>query len=250
MFVGGAAAWDAYKEGPNPDQALNKIVRDNEPFIRKTVEAMFARGLLSPLASCMDLSVDDLMQAGRIAYTKALSKFDPTKGALPPYAKKWVVNEVARTAANSSTIHKPANVGIKASILRKAEAIQSQYGREATPAEMGVTDAQYLQWKREATVVPLELSDPHSAEHGVGPIDFLSIDAPSPEDMTTFRELADLVMQLPEPCRGVVKCLFWEDKTLDQTAAELRISVERVKGLKTIALGHLLAFMDQDPGPL
>src|SRR5580658_7896602 len=115
LFVGGAAAWDAFKEGPYPDAALNRIVTDNEPFIRKIVEAMFARGLLSPLSSSIELSVDDLMQAGRIAYCKALSKFDPTKGALPPYAKKWVVNEVARTAANSSTIHKPANVGIKGS---------------------------------------------------------------------------------------------------------------------------------------
>jgi RNA polymerase sigma factor (sigma-70 family) len=256
LFVGGAAAWDAFKEGPTEtsrEQALNRIVTDNEPFIRKIVESMFARGLLSPLSSSIELSVDDLMQAGRIAYCKALSKFDPTKGALPPYAKKWVVNEVARTAANSSTIHKPANVGIKGSILRKAEAIETQYGRPATPEEMGVTSFQYDQWKREATVTPLELEfggGPSDANHSKGPLDWVAIDAPGPEDLTTFRELDALVHELPEPCRSVVYCLYWDDMTLDYTAKHLGISTERVKGFRTVALGHLRAFMDQDPGPL
>lgn len=256
MFQGGAKAWDQYKEAPTDkarDEALNKIVTDNEPFIRKAVEAMFARGLLSPLASTLELSVDDLMQAGRIAYTRALAKFDPSKGALPPYAKKWVINEVARTAASSSTIHKPANVGVKAKTLRKAEAIESQYGRQATPEEMGLTEAQYLRWKKEAIVVPLEAhAEPLDGARagGNGPIDYLAVDSPSPEDLTTFRELGALVEQLPEPCQGVVKALYWDDMTLDGAAAHLRISVERVKGLRTIALGHLRAFMDQDPGSL
>ena len=252
LFVGGAAAWDAYKEGPDPGGALNKIVRDNEPFVRKIVESMFARGLLSPMSASIELSVDDLMQAGRIAYCRALSKFDPTKGALPPYAKKWVVNEVARTAANSSTIHKPANVGIKASILRKAESIETQYGRPATPEEMGVTSFQYDQWKREATVVPLDISlgGGPSEGHSKGPLDWVAIDAPGPEDLATYRELDALVDGLPEPCRSVIECLYWEELSLDQTASTLNLSVERVKGMRTIALGHLRAFMDQDPGPL
>lgn len=248
LFNGGAAAWDAYKEGPDPDGALNAIVTANEPFIRKIVEAMFARGLLSPLSSSIELSVDDLMQAGRIAYCKALSKFDPTKGALPPYAKKWIVNEVARTAANSSTIHKPANVGIKASILRKAEAIETQYGRPATPEEMGVTQFQYDQWKREATVVPLELQFGGGPSDcgGKGPLDWVAIDAPGPEDLATYRELDTLVDGLPEPCRSVIECLYWEDMTLEQCAAHLGISTERVKGMRTVALGHLKAFFEQD----
>lgn len=235
LFVGGPASFEAFKNAKTPEaarDALDKIVRDNEPFIAATVRDLKARGLASPQSSVVDLADDDLMQAGRIGYAEAIKRFNPEEGALPPYAKRWIGSKVARAAAGDSTIHKPEQIRLPASALRAAEMIEAIAGREATAEEMGVTQERLDAWRAQPTVCAIDQ---------VSPVSRIASDDPGPEDLLVLKELASVVDSLPPRQREVIRMIFWEELTPDQVAAELTIPVEVVMDLRDEALAELHA---------
>jgi RNA polymerase sigma factor (sigma-70 family) len=238
LFNGGPAAWEAFSLETDPDKkrnALDRIVRDNEPFIASCVRDLKAKGLSSPQSSVADISDDDLLQAGRRGYVKALERFDPEKGALPKYAKDWIRNEVQRTAGKNETIHKPEQIRIPAKALRKAEAVEAKTGRAATAEEMGLKEDALRSWQLQPTVTSLDEVGPSRplAER-------MAVDEPNPETLALLSELGDLVNDVLTPKeRALVRLMFWEGQSLEEAADELRMTVEDAHDIKASALSSL-----------
>lgn len=240
LFVGGPAAFEAFKKARTAEaatKALDRIVRDNEPFIAAVVRDLKAHGLGSPMNSVVELSDDDLLQAARIGYAEAIRKFDPERGALPGYAKKWILSKVTRAANGDATIHKPEQSMIPAAALRAAEMVETLTGRHATAEEMGITEERLAAWQ----ALPRVVGRFREGASGMDLFDSAISEDPGPEDLVVCKELAALVDTLPPKPREVLRLLYWEGMILAEVAEELGIPEEVVLDLRDEGLDALHA---------
>jgi RNA polymerase primary sigma factor len=199
------------------------------------------------------LPMEDQVQEGMLGLIRAVEKFDWRRGfKFSTYGTLWIRQAIQRGLQNHGrTIRLPVHVAQRQVKVRKTESeLNTRLGREPTDEEIAHAAELPLDEVIEIRELGRGLAslDQTVSEDGDTALgDLLASDRPEPieevAEADRDRRVNELVGQLPEPERNVIRLRFGlagdEPRTLRQTGSELGISAERARELEERGLRRL-----------
>jgi len=268
-LVGPVGSFDAYVErvrripvlSREEEQQLAQRFRDNEDLdaARQLVlsHLRFVLHIARGYAG-YGLPVSDLVQEGNVGLMKAVKRFDPTVGVrLVSFAVHWIRAEIHEYVLRNWRLVRIATTKAQRKLffnLRRAKNSLGWLSQEETRAvatDLGVTAAEVTDMEqrlsaRDASFDPLPVGE---EEEGYGPAAYLA--APDADPATaaedeqwssdSSEQLAAGLDGLDDRSRNILqrRWLVEPKATLQELAAEYRVSAERIRQIEAAAFTRL-----------